>query len=59
MGADDKEDSDAPVGTVSVCVVLWDVAARAGGRVGFVSAKVDCADSGRGGRFWEAAIRLF
>ena len=40
MGADDKEDSDAPVGTVSVCVVLWDVA-------------------GRGGRFWEAAIRLF
>lgn len=42
-----------PVGTVRTLLVgLVAAGVRVAGRAGFVSANVDCADSGRGGIFW-------
>ena len=64
IGADDNEDRWVPVGTVRTLLVdLVAPGVRVAGRVGFVSANVDCADSGRGGIFWGgmllAAAALF
>ena len=53
-----------PVGTVRTLLVdLVAAGVRVAGRVGLVSANVDCADSGLGGIFWAgiflAAAALF